>query len=227
MTKTLPYNAVNLKKIYNNLVTLDIQGVPKDFEVRIDDFTVIHRTNDLSKFYLLQKSITNYSCELNIILYKGKARRYDKYIFYINNNQSPDPNLSTDEYVKKKVAEIVATREKEREFNRLNEENTSQKQLIVELKKENEELKAKNKGELKEMLQMLGTQFNTSATAPNDLNGIPNDQLMKMIADARKKFGDEVFKDIMGIALITGENPAIIKDVIKFINDKIQDHENK
>ena len=226
MTKTLPYNAANIKKIYNNLVTLDIQGTPKDFEVRIDDFTVIQRTNDLSKFYLLQESITNYSSELNIILYKGKARRYDKYIFYININQSPDPELSTEEYVNKKVEEILAIREKEREFKRLSKENISQQQLIDELKKENQELKAKNKGELKEMLQMLGAQLNTSKV-PDEINGIPNDQLMKMIADARKKFGDEVFKDIMGIALITGQNPKIIKDVIKFINDKIQDNENK
>ncbi len=226
MTKTLPYNAANIKKIYNNLVTLDSQGTPKDFEVRIDDFTVIQRTNDLSKFYLLQESITNYSSELNIILYKGKARRYDKYIFFINNNQSPDPKLSTEEYVNKKVEEILAIREKEREFKRLSKENISQQQLIDELKKENQELKAKNKGELKEMLQMLGAQLNTSKV-PDEINGIPNDQLMKMIADARKKFGDEVFKDIMGIALITGQNPEIIKDVIEFINDKIQDNENK
>ncbi len=226
MTKTLPYNAANIKKIYNNLITLDSQGAPKDFEIRIDDFTVIQRTNDLSKFYLLKESITNYSSELNIILYKGKSRRYDKYIFYINNNQSPDPKLSTEEYVNKKVEEILAIREKEREFKRLSKENISQQQLIDELKKENQELKAKNKGELKEMLQMLGAQLNTSKV-PNDINGIPNDQLMIMIADARKKFGDEVFKDIMGIALITGQNPEIIEDVIKFINDKIQDNENK
>lgn len=226
MTKTLPYNSANIKKIYNNLVTLDIQGTPKDFEVRIDDFTVIQRTNDLSKFYLLQESITNFSSELNIILYKGKARRYDKYIFYINNNQSPDPELSTEEYVNKKVEEILATREKEREFKRLSTENISQQQLIDELKKENKELKAKNKGELKEMLQMLGAQLNTTKV-PDEINGIPNDQLMRMISDARKKFGDEVFKDIMGIALITGQNPEIIKDVIEFINDKIRDNENK
>jgi len=227
MTKTLPYNAANIKKIYNNLVTLDSQGTPKDFEVRIDDFTVIQRTNDLSKFYLLQESITNYSSELNIILYKGKARRYDKYIFFINNNRSPDPKLSTEEYVNKKVQEILAIREKEREFKRLSTENISQKQLIDELKKENKELKAKNKGELKEMLQMLGAQLNASSKVPNEIDGIPNDQIMRVIADARKKFGDEVFKDIMGIALITGQNPEIIKDVIEFINDKIQDNENK
>ena len=227
MTKTLPYNAANIKRIYNNLVLLDSQGVPKDFEVRIDDFTVIHRTNDLSKFYLLQESITNYSSEINIILYKGKARRYDKFIFYVNNNQSPDPKMSTEEYVNKRVKEILAIQEKERELKRLNEENITQKQLIADLKKENRALKAKNTGELKEMMQMFGKQFNASASVPNELNGIPNDELMKMIKDARKKFGDEVFKDIMGIALITGENPAIIKDVVKFINDKIQDNGNK
>lgn len=220
MTKTLPYNAANIKNIYNNLVILDSQGVPKDFEVRIDDFTVIHRTNDLSKFYLLQESITNYSSEINIILYKGKARRYDKFIFYINNNQSPDPKMSTDEYVDQKVKEIVAVQEKERELERLREDNENQKQLIADLKKENRALKAKNTGELKEMMQMFGAQFNASTPAPND-------ELMKMISEARKKFGDEIFKDIMGIALITGENPEIIKDVVKFINDKIQDNENK
>jgi len=224
MTKTLNYNAANIKNIYANLVSLNSQGVPKDYEIRIDDLTVVHRTNDLGKFYLLQESITNYSSEMHIILYKGKARRYDKFIFYLNNYQNSNSELLTQESVDQKVKEILAIKETEYELERLRSDNETQHQLISDLETENKALKAKNSGELKEMMKVFGTQFNTPTPVSNDVSP---DKMMQMIGEARKKFGEEVFNDVLGIALIAGENPEIIKDVVKFINTKIQDNENK
>jgi hypothetical protein len=224
MTKTLNYNAANIKKIYANLVSLNSQGVPKDYEIRIDDLTVVHRTNDLSKFYLLQESITNYSSEMHIILYKGKARRYDKFIFYLNNNQHSNSKLLTQESVDQKVKEILAIKETEYELERLRSDNETQQQLISDLEIENKALKVKNSGELKEMMKVFGSQFNTPTPVSS---GASPDKMMQMIGEARKKFGEEVFNDVLGIALITGENPEIIKDVVEFVNTKIQDNENK
>ena len=230
MVKTLTYNSANIKMIYDHLVNHNNQGVSKDFEIRIDDLTTIHRTDDLGRFYLFKKSLTHFSNEISFILYKSKSRRNDKYILVRKGNVSPDPKMTTQEYIDKEVAKALKRQEQQLEFARLEDETQSQKQTITALRARVLELETKNKGDLKELIQLISMKFGSKPTTQadnKDVNGVSTDDLVKMINHYRQKFGEKVFEDAMGIALQVADHPKIINEVKQFINQKITSYENK
>lgn len=231
MVKTLTYNSANIQMLYDNLVNLKTQGVSQDFEIRVDDLIIIPRTSDLSKFFLFKKSLTEFSNEVVFILYKQKSRRNDKYILVRRRNVSHGPNMTQQEYIDSEIAKALKIRERELELTRLEEETKSQRQTIKELRVKVAELKAKSKGEIMELLQVLNQQFGNKSDSSQDdnqtINGIPRNEIVMMIAQARKNYGDEIFGEVLGIAMKTAENPQIIEEVKQFINLKIKANENE
>ena len=228
MKRTLIYSIANIKMIFDNLVNLNNQGIPKDFEIKIDDMTTVHRTNDLSKFHCYQKSLTPNSNEVSFILFKGNSRRYDKYILVRKGNVSPDPNMTTQQYIESKVAEALKLHEQQMEFARLKEKTKSQKKTIETLKERIAELEAKNKGELHSLIQLAQGYFQkpNAEKVAQEVNGISNDELAKMIGHYRNQYGEEIFGKALGIGLQVAEHPHLIEEVKEFINEKIKDNES-
>lgn len=229
MKRTLAYNSANIKMIHDNLINLKNQGTPKEFEIKIDDMSTVHRTNDLSKFYCYQKSLTPDSNEVSFILFKGNSRRYDKFILIRKSNVSPDPNMTAQEYIESKVAEALKLHKRQMEFVRLKEKTKSQKKTIEMQKERIAELEAKNKGEMQSLIQLAHgfiRKPNPDQGAP-EVNGISNDELAKMIQHYRVQYGEDVFGKALGIGLQLAEHPYLIKEVTEFINEKIKDNERK
>ena len=221
MTRTLAYNSANINQIYKNLCNYQKQGVDKEYEIKIDGFTVVSRTSDLEKYSLLIENITNFSSEINIFLYKGNSRRYDKYIFHINKNKSPNPELSIDEYIQQEVNKRFEAKQKELELHELRKLKIEQNELITKLKSEIEKLKSKNTGAIKDILTPF-LKGSIPTVKPQDvkISGIPATDLAKMIVEAKNKYGEGTMNEVLGVAFQLAEDPNKLKEVQKIINDK-------
>lgn len=227
MIKTLVYSSDSLDMIQLRLRNLKNQGNPRDYEIRIDDFVVVRRTSDLSQFQLFKKSLTQSSNEVSFIIYKGKSRKYDKYVLERNVNGSPDPNMTSQEYIKHKIAEALEKDRQGAELSKLKRKTKSQKAKISVLKDRVKELESKNKGDLTALLQLASGYLSPSGeTKPEvQLNGISNDDLVKMISHYRAKYGEQVFGQSLGVALQLAEHPKLIEPVKEFINEQIEEDE--
>ncbi len=227
MIKTHVYSSDSLDMIQLRLRNLKNQGNPRDYEIRIDDFVVVRRTSDLSQFHLFKKSLTQSSNEVSFIIYKGKSRKYDKYVLERNVNGSPDPNMTSQEYIKHKIAEALEKDRQGAELSKLKQKTKSQKAKISMLKDRVKELESKNKGDLTALLQLASGYLSPSEeTKPEEqLNGISNDDLVKMISHYRAKYGEQVFGQSLGVALQLAEHPKLIEPVKKFMNEQIEEDE--
>ncbi|MCB9195526.1 MAG: hypothetical protein H6598_04815 [Flavobacteriales bacterium] len=227
MKRILDYTTPNLIMIKRNLINLKDQGCPMEYEIRIDGLKVVGRTSDLAKFYLHQKSLTDDSHEVKFLLYKGKSRNYDQYLLTRRNSISPNSNMTTEEYIASEVERRMNLHRQQMELASLREKTKSQKKLIISLKEQLTNLQAKDKGDIKSLLELLKTQFvpQANSSSPN-INGVPNEELASMISHYRNQFGDEIFGEALGIALQVAENAQIIPEVKEFINQKTQRHES-
>jgi hypothetical protein len=228
MTKTLPYNSQNIQMIFDNLKHVQAQGKARDFEIRIDDFTTVQRTSDLSQFHCYQNALRGESSEVSFILYKGNSRRYDKYVLIRKKPITHHNDQSTQAYIESRVKEAVEEHKRKLEHQRLKEENKSQKERIKELKQRVADLEAKDKGDLKSLLELAKGYFQkpTPEQTAQSVSGIDNQELAEMITHFKTKFGDQVVEKALGIGLQVAEHPELIEEVKEFINQKLS-HENK
>lgn len=227
MKKTLAYNSDSLSMIRHYLQNQTDQRNPRDFEIRIDDLVVVRRTSDLSLFHLFKESLSENSNEVSFIIYKGNSRRYDKYVLVRKMNGSPDPNMTAQEYINHKVEEAILKDRQEAEMSKLRQKTKSQKAKISVLKGRVRELESKNNGEVNALLKLASGFISPSGGAKPEeqLNGISNDDLAKMISDYRTQFGDEVFAEALGVALQVAKYPKLIEPVKEFMNQQIKEHE--
>lgn len=227
MKKTLAYNSESLEMIQLYLRNQQNQGNPRDYEIRIDDLVVVRRTSDIAQFHVFKKSLTTSSNEVSFIIYKGKSRRYDKYLLVRNSNGSPDPSMTSQEYINHKIAEALEKDRQEAKVSKLRQRAKSQKAKISVLKDRVRELELKNKGDLNALLQLASGYLNPSdkSKPEEQLNGISNDDLVKMISHYRSKYSEEVFGQSLGVALQLAEHPTLIDPVTEFITQKIEENE--
>lgn len=221
MVKTFAYNKDSQDLVWYHLKNREKQGTPRDYEIRIDDLVVVKRTNDLKKFHLFKQSLTKSSSEVCFVLYKGKSRRSDQYILVRDSQASPDPNMTPQEYINHKVAEALEKERQESELSRLRRKTKSQKVKISGLRERVAELEAKNKGDLQELLKMASGFIAPSSDLNTEgkINGISDQNLVKMISHYRNQFGEAVFGEALGIALKVAENPKLIEPIKVFINE--------
>lgn len=231
MNRTLPYSSVNIQMIYDNLKSIQNQGKARDFEIRIDDFTTVQRTSDLSMFHCYQNALKSESNEVSFILYKGNSRRYDKYVLVRKETKILPSDESTKDYIESRIKEAVEEHKRTLEFQRLKEENKSQKERINELKEKISRLEEKEKGDIKSLIELAKGFIGKSNVGDEkgekaSLNGAENQELANMISHFKNRFGQEVFEKALGVGLQLAEHPAIIEEVKEFINQKLSDENN-
>lgn len=207
--------------IYNSLSNLLSQGKPKDFEIKIDGLTVVHRTNRLNKFSLYRKSMFETTNEVTFMIYTGKSRVNDKYILTRNllaNTSQID--------IGEQVRRIVKQKQHEQEFQRLKEVEVKHKQKIQKLKSKIEDLESQKSGDLKEVLGAISLLL----PSPNN-NGTEIDpetkKMVELIKFFKKKHGKKVFDEALAVGLTLAESPDLIKEVKQFINKKKEERENE
>lgn len=221
MIQRLTYNSENIDMIYNSLSNLLSQGKPKDFEIKIDGLTVVHRTNRLNKFSLYRKSMFEFTNEVIFIIYIGKSRVNDKYILSRNllSNKSPIN-------VQAEVDRIVKEKQHEQEFKRLKETEIYQKKKIQKLKLKIEDLEAQKSEDLKlifsEMSKLLPTPENSEESDDKETQ-----QMIDLIKHYKSKHGKKALEESLAVGLMLVENPDLIIKVKQFINKKKEERDNE
>jgi hypothetical protein len=140
------YSPERIDRLQNYLKTYSQRGEPLDYEVIVDGFKAVRRTNDPELFQLYEEHVSHETQSISVLLYAGSSRNCDKSIFYFNeipevliNKQKSLNGLDIEERINAALAE---ERKKIKSEN-LIAENAELKEEIKELEKENEELSAK------------------------------------------------------------------------------------
>jgi len=228
MIRKMKYTTENISKIYSNLTKLSESNNSTDYEIRIDDLVVVTRTKELDRFYSFKEFLDGTSYQLDILLYKKTSRKNDTYSFYLNNEQSPLPELTADEYVRKKVEEALFIQKKKIKYKSLKRKVKEQTIFIEELKADNKELRTNRKGSSEMFTQLLSKVASngnlTGATVVANETNLPK-EIIDKISYARKQYGDEALGKSLGITLKCLENPDIMDKVIDFITNEIIENE--
>lgn len=221
MIHRLKYNSENIDMIYNSLSNLSSQGKPKDFEIKIDGLTVVHRTNRLNKFSLYRKSMFETTNEVTIMIYNGSSRVNDKYIL-TRNLLSDYSQVDINEEVKR----IVKQRQHEQEFKRLLEAEVYHKKKIQKLKDKIEDLESQKSGDLKEVLGAISLLIPTESNKDSSIDP-ETKKMLELIKFFKKKHGKKTFDEALEVGLTLAESPYLIKAVKQFINKKKKERDNE
>ena len=123
------YSEQKIDNLYHFLQNSKEQGEPEDYEVFVDAFKVVKRTNDLSRFESYSNFIQPETKTLTVIIYDGTSPRNTKHIFAIKDDGTNGLNgLDVDTRIEEKLRI-----EKERwETNLLKQENEKLKTDLAE-----------------------------------------------------------------------------------------------
>lgn len=80
------YEPKKLDAMYRNLQARVENGSPQDYEVKVDDFVVVARTNDPERFLSYAEFIHPDTRYITVLLYRHNSRSSDKYFFHLRPN---------------------------------------------------------------------------------------------------------------------------------------------
>jgi hypothetical protein len=224
MTHTFQYNNTTIKHVYDQLLNFKNQGTTKDYEIRIDDLTVIQRTKNMGNFHLFKKSLTDFSEAISFLLYKGNSRKCDKYILTRKSDQKSVSTLATEEYLEQRLQDWINEEKREVDLARLKEENKHLKKQLRKSDARNTNLEAKKSGDLKEIIELITTSLPSltggKVEIPTELNGIKMTDLMGMVNSCRTRWGDETFGRVLGITMTIGDDLELLKTVENLLETK-------
>jgi hypothetical protein len=132
------------KKIDNLLQYLRLysdKGQPIDFEILVDGFKAVRRTNDPDMFSMFENFVTADTRSIEVLLFTGSSNNNEKRIFYFGD--LPKEGLSGVD-VKNIVDEEVQRKLREKEYDALKEENKKLQKHIEDLESEVDELEKQN-----------------------------------------------------------------------------------
>lgn len=214
MTHTYEYNDFTLANVLDQLICFKDQGIEKDYEIRIDEHTVVSRTNDLSRFELFKRLLTKFSRTVSFILYKGKSRKYDRFDLNLDNSSLDGLMTAPKKFIDTEVDKILFAERRKLKRKALKKENKQLQTQVDYLTAQNQELEKNKSGVLKEILEVV------SAFAPSlsgngnpingDINGIKMSDILQMINKCREDWGEETFGRVLGVTMTLGENIELL-----------------
>ncbi len=126
---TEKYSERKIENLHNFLQSAKEQGDPEDYEILVDAFKVVKRTNDLTRFENYTNHIQPETKELTIIIYDGTSPRNTKHVFTMKEeNKNGLSGVDVDTRIEEKLRV-----EKERwETDLLKKENEKLKTELAE-----------------------------------------------------------------------------------------------
>src|SRR4051812_18862196 len=84
--KNEPYEPKRMEAIYQNLLANHNAGVPQDYEIILDGFSVVSRNNNPDRFMTYSDFINSDSKCVTVLLYRRNLNSSDKYYFTLKAN---------------------------------------------------------------------------------------------------------------------------------------------
>lgn len=233
-TKTFKYSKDNVELVFDLLTNYKSQGTPKEYDIQLDGITVVQRTNDLNSFYSFMSFLSEYTRSVCVRLFLGKSRKCDKYVLQQQGNVSPDPHMTTEDYIKQEVKKRLDDDKKEFEYTMLLDENRKLRKSKKKLKKKVQELEESKLNSVKELIQMATLHFGNfkpgDKDMPKAINGIPTEDILRMMDEKRQEMGDEMFGRCLSILLAVAMNPELIpmmEELIKHFEKERNEKQKK
>ena len=186
------YDPKKVERLAEHLRLYQEKGQPIDFEIIVDGFKVVRRTNDPNMFSMYENFVDADSRSMEILLYAGSSNNNDKSIFFFGD--IPKEGLSGIE-VDNRIREEVQLKLKEKEYDDLKKENEELQGEINDLEKEVEQLEKDkaameaSQSPLKGFLGEVGSSFVESFIRrnPNIVKGIPGGEALAGLIDDDNK----------------------------------------
>lgn len=159
------YNDEKIEKLFKYIQTYADRGQPIEYEVKVDDFSAVRRTDDPALFHDFADFVDGSTRSIEIIFYSGlNNHSLEKYIFTFQEEAKPQEGLSGIE-IKNKIQEEVNIARKEWEFDQLKRDLEKSEKYAKELEEEVEELEKEldeikgNQSPLEGILGEFGSSF--------------------------------------------------------------------
>jgi hypothetical protein len=158
------YTQEEVDKLYDYLKTYHEKGMPIDYEILIDGFKAVRRTNDPEMFYMFENFVNSDSRAIEVLFYTGSSNNNDKHIFTFGEEPKEQQGLSGIE-IDNRIKEGIEQEKRNWEFDSLKKENKELKETILELEDEIDQLEeekatlTQGQSPLKGLLGELGSSF--------------------------------------------------------------------
>ena len=236
MENRQPYKPEIIQRIYEQLCFLDKQGQSRDYEIRLDQFTVVPRTKVPGTFFNYETCIDEWTKEVSMWLYKGASRVADKYIFVLKEE------LNEGGYTQAQVEALIARTKRDfaqgLEMSELRQKIKRQKKTIKTLKVALQTNQNDSSGQVANLISSLGksslfegalnsqdqTQQAAKVVEPaesKELHGYSTNQLVAILEEYRLKLGEMSFQTLIGTTLMLAEHPKLITPVRALINQQL------
>ncbi len=233
------YDTDKLEAIYQNLVAAKASGTPQDYEIRVDDFPVIPRNSDPSRFMGYAGFITPGTRYISIFLYRPGSNVSDKYFFHLQNNpfiglingMEPGlPQLESDARHKERLRKEMQFEQLETENTRLKKEIAELEESVIRLHREKihliEEGNKGWKGLLKGASDFIGSsRFGKEIKAEffgESMSGVPHEKEQQSSSFQRRENEDEAeFAE----SVVIGEEDKPFIQLLKDIKERVDEVE--
>ncbi|MFN8436017.1 MAG: hypothetical protein U0V72_00145 [Cytophagales bacterium] len=157
------YTQEKIDKLLDYLKLYHEKGMPIDYEILVDGFKAVRRTDDPEMFTMFESFVTPDSKAVEILFYTGTSNNNDKHIFTFQEEVKEHGLSGID--IDNRIQEGIDREKRNWEFENLRRENKELKEEIEELEdeiekleKEKEELTS-NQSPLKGVLGEIGSSF--------------------------------------------------------------------
>jgi len=98
-----PYSQQKVDNILQYLQNNKEQGEPEDFEIFVDAFKVVKRTNDLSRFEIYSNHIQPDTKSISILIYDGNSNRNTKHVFKLKEDKQALSGVDVDTRIDERI----------------------------------------------------------------------------------------------------------------------------
>ena len=234
MIKRFTYNDYHIDLVYQFLKGFKKQKTNKEYEIRIDGLTVVERTEDLNHFYWFKKYVDELMTRVSFVFYKGKSRKSDQYIL---ERMVQEKEVLDQTAIDKAVQNQTETFEKEMKFKLLKKKNKQLKQQLNDALNQNKVLASKQDDGMSKIMTTIGSLFNGTSInnsdssntkgLPQEIGGVPLNQLLDFIKAKQKKWGDAVLGRSIGVAMIIGDDTVLLEKIEHLIKSNTQTDEEE
>jgi len=186
-----------MRKLYDYLKANADFGEPVDYEILVDGFRAVRRTDDVNRFNLYESFVNPSTKGIEVLFYVGNSNNNEKHIFTFEDGEPKETGLSGIE-IDQRIQDGIEREKKSWQFDELKKKNKELEQEVAELEAElatlNAELKVtegkKKESSMNGFLGEMGSAFVESLIRRNPaiLSKIPGgDALAGMIEEDNKR----------------------------------------
>jgi hypothetical protein len=134
------YSRQKIDTLYQYLQNSKEQGEPEDYEIFVDAFKVVKRTQDLNRFESYSDYIQPETKEVTLVIYDGTSPRNTKHIFKLK--EDADKQALSGLEIDNRINERIKAEKEKWETDLLRKENEELKQDLADADEEIEKLEA-------------------------------------------------------------------------------------